>query len=74
MNHEILAENVNRQLAEKIPDAIANTYHVKTFMLVQSANDTNYTYNVYAENRLNKSLSRDIKQFISGMIYLFKSY
>ncbi len=74
MKHTLLAENISHVLGEKIPDAIANTYHVKTFKLVQSSNDTNYTYNIYAENRLNKSLVRDIQQFILGMVYLYKSY
>lgn len=74
LNKPMIIEVPNFQTLQKARVLVFNRFNVDIYGITSTAKDTEFTYHVYTDKKLSKSLLYTLHIYINGIIDTIKSY
>lgn len=62
------------QALQKSRQLVFNRFGINIYGVTSKASDTDFSYNLYTEQRINKALLSDVQSYVFGIIDTLKSF
>lgn len=62
------------QALQKSRQLVFNRFGINIYGVTSKASDTDFSYNLYTEQRINKALLSDIQSYIFGVVDTLRSF
>ena len=59
--------------AQKVYNGLLSIFKIKFYKVTAEVSDTNYTYWMYTDQKVNKAMLNNMENFIKGIVYVYKS-
>lgn len=62
------------QALQKSRQLVFNRFGINVYGVTSKASDTDFSYNLYTEQRINKALLSDVQSYVFGIIDTLRSF